>query len=70
MERNVTATGVFKAVAQDLTQRDAIGASQHGGRELDALEPGRDWLQEAYEECLDMAVYLKAEMLRRDTRCK
>jgi hypothetical protein len=56
---------VFEQVRLDLGAREAIGASQHGGRELDALEPGRDWLREAYEECLDMAVYLKAELARR-----
>jgi hypothetical protein len=56
---------VFDAVKADLVARETIGASQHGGRELDALEPGRDWLREAYEECLDMAVYLRAEIARR-----
>jgi hypothetical protein len=56
---------VFAEVIADLVERDGIGASQHGGRELDALEVGRDWLREAYEEALDLVVYLRAELDRR-----
>lgn len=56
---------VFEAVADDLEARNAIGWAQNR-KPLLANEPGRDWLREAYEEALDMAVYLKAELLRRE----
>ena len=57
---------VFDEVAADIRGREVIGAANHGGRALDAMEPGRDWLREAYEESLDMAVYLRAELSRRE----
>lgn len=55
---------VFDAVEDDLVLREMVGFEQHK-KPLLANDPGRDWLQEAYEEALDMAVYLKAEILRR-----
>lgn len=55
---------VFAAVARDLAHRDAIGWANHRKRML-ADDPERDWLQEAYEEALDMSAYLKAEILLR-----
>lgn len=55
---------VFHAVEDDLVLREMVGFEQHK-KPLLADDPGRDWLQEAYEEALDMAVYLKAEILRR-----
>ena len=54
---------VFKAVLDDIRARDALGWQQHGVM-LD-WRYNHDWLREAYEECLDMAVYLKAELMRR-----
>lgn len=55
---------VFEAVEDDLVLREMLGFEQHK-KPLMADDPGRDWLQEAYEEALDMSVYLKAEILRR-----
>ena len=57
---------VFSEVIADVLARRRVGLANHDGRELDPVEPGRDWLQEAYEECLDMAVYLRAEISRRE----
>ena len=65
-ERSLTPLNVFVQVQADIRGREVIGAANHGGRALDAMEPGRDWLREAYEECLDMAVYLRAELTRRE----
>ena len=66
VEVRVIPQTVFGQVWADLCGREAIGAANHGGRALDAMQPGRDWLREAYEECLDMAVYLRAELTRRE----
>ena len=54
---------VFAAVHADLRQRDQKGWKEHGVA-LDARFE-RDWIRESYEECLDMAVYLKAELMKR-----
>lgn len=54
---------VFEALHDDLEGRDAIGWALNR-KPLLANEPGRDWLQEAYEEALDQAVYLKAALMQ------
>lgn len=48
---------VWKSVIQDMWQRHQKGVETYGV----PLQPfnGRDALQDAYEECLDMAVYLR-----------
>lgn len=56
---------VFEAVKADLDGRDAIGWAQNR-RPLLANDGGRDWLQEAYEEALDMGVYLKGALMERE----
>jgi hypothetical protein len=55
---------VFLQVHDDLKKRDALGWKIHR-KPLDARDPGIDFLQEAYEEALDLVVYLKGELLRR-----
>ena len=55
---------VFLQVHADLKKRDALGWHLHG-KPLDARDT-RDWLREAYEELLDMTVYMKAELIRRE----
>lgn len=54
---------VFTAVYRDMAEREVVGWQNHGKPLL--ADDGRDWLQEAYEECLDMAVYLKARLMER-----
>jgi hypothetical protein len=53
------------AVREDLETRKQMGIKKYGV----ALQPsnGRDSLQDAYEEELDLCVYLKNEILRRQT---
>lgn len=48
---------VWDLVIEDMKARDAIGQQRYGTR----LQPfnGRDSLQDAYEEALDLAVYLR-----------
>lgn len=58
--------GVWDAVIDDMRGRDALGRSRYGTK----LQPGngRDALRDAYEEALDLAVYLKQALLERDAQ--
>ena len=51
-------------VLADMAKRDAEGLRKYGTR----LQPhnGRDQLQDAYEEALDLAVYLRTALYERD----
>jgi hypothetical protein len=55
---------VWDLVVRDMHGRDALGMRKYGR----PLQPhdGRDTLQDAYEEALDLAVYLRKAMLERD----
>ena len=66
MSLNNPSYDVFARVHADLRARDAIGWNQRGVM-LDARYRNElAWLKEAYEEALDMAVYLKAAIIRRE----
>lgn len=52
-------TGTESRVCEDITKRQALGLSKYGVSVEDNPLPLRDWLQHAYEETLDKAVYLK-----------
>ena len=54
-----TPTGIEAAVCADVAQRQAKGIAKYGTTVADNPLPLRDWLQHAYEETLDKAVYLK-----------
>lgn len=54
-----TPTGIEAAVCADIAQRQAKGIAKYGTTVADNPLPLRDWLQHAYEETLDKAVYLK-----------
>jgi hypothetical protein len=55
----VKPTGTEAKVCDDIAQRQSLGIQKYGvtveENQLSLLE----WLQHAYEECLDQAVYLK-----------
>jgi len=55
---------VVAQVMIDLTERMEIGIKTYG--EALRANNGRDALQDAYEEALDLACYLKQEMIERD----
>jgi hypothetical protein len=55
---------VWAIVVDDMHGRDALGMRKYG-RPLLPYD-GRDTLQDAYEEALDLAVYLRKAMLERD----
>jgi hypothetical protein len=52
------------AVMVDMAKRRRTGLDRYG-KPVDPDDPEEDWLQHAYEEALDQAVYLKAEIERR-----
>ena len=52
-------TGTEARVCDDLARRQALGIAKYGKTvEANPLKL-REWLQHAYEEALDLAVYLK-----------
>lgn len=53
------------AVIADIDERKAIGLERYGT----LLQPhnGRDALRDAYEEAIDLAMYLKQAIIERDT---
>lgn len=54
---------VVEAVCRDLRERAARGLQKYGvGLERDDLGL-KEWLQHAYEECLDQANYLKRALM-------
>ena len=59
------AFNVQACVRADLEDREAMGIRKYGT----PLQPGngRDALQDAYEEALDLACYLKQALLERRT---
>jgi hypothetical protein len=59
----VTGQTIFDLVHADLEERDRVGWDQHH-RPLLAHD-GRDSLREAYEEALDMVVYLRKALAER-----
>jgi hypothetical protein len=54
---------IWDLVIEDMRKRDEFGARKYG-RPLTAFN-GKDALQEAYEEALDLAVYLKQALIER-----
>lgn len=55
---------VWEMVLQDMEVRRIIGLYRYK-KPVVADDPKEDWLQHAYEEALDMTVYLRAEIERR-----
>lgn len=57
---------VWATVIRDMAGRDAVGLRKYG-RPLQAGD-GRDTLWDAYEEALDLAVYLRKAIIERDSQ--
>lgn len=57
---------VWDLVMADMRERDATGRARYGTR----LQPhnGRDAMVDAYQECLDLCVYLRQAIYERDGR--
>jgi len=52
-------SGTEAAVCLDIMRRQQLGIVKYGTTVADNPLPLRDWLQHAYEETLDQAVYLR-----------
>jgi hypothetical protein len=62
--RDEAATGVEARVCADIAARQRVGIAKYG---CTVEQSPDDMLRHAYEESLDLAVYLKAEIERRQT---
>ena len=60
---------IAKIVQEDIEARAQLGEKKYGGRlEVGSRNNMISPLQNAYEEVLDLALYLKQELLDRDGR--
>jgi hypothetical protein len=57
-------SGIEATVCKDIAARQKLGIAKYG---VTVAESKDDMLQHAYEEALDLAVYLRAEIARRKT---
>jgi hypothetical protein len=55
-------SGIEALVCEDIAKRQAFGIAKYGKTVADNPLSLEQWLQHAYEECLDQAVYLKRAM--------
>lgn len=53
---------IVEAVAVDLRQRSERGIQKYGAPVGEKALPLKSWMQHAYEEALDFAIYLKRAM--------
>lgn len=63
-----TPTGIEAAVCADIAKRQALGIAKYRTTVADNPLELRQWLQHAYEEVLDQAVYLKRAMAEMDAQ--
>ncbi len=61
-------SGTELSVCVDIAARQQIGLMRYGTSVADNPQELRDWLQEAYEETLDKAVYLKRAIAELDKK--
>ena len=62
MNKMNTPTGIEKLVCNDIAARQALGIKKYG---CTVAESPDDMLNHAYQEALDLCVYLKAEIEKR-----
>jgi hypothetical protein len=53
---------IYKEVITDLISREKIGRAKYGTTVDKANLSEKEWMQHAYEEALDFAIYLKRMM--------
>lgn len=63
---SLTATGTEADVCRDIAERQQRGIAKYNTTVRANPLALRQWLQHAYEECLDQAVYLKRSMEEMD----
>lgn len=59
-------SGTEGRVCQDIAARQQLGLKKYGTTAENNPLPLREWLQHAYEEALDQAVYLRRAMEEMD----
>lgn len=60
----MTATGIEALVCADIAARQAVGVRKYGGTLADNPAGRAERIRHAYEEALDLAVYLRWELDR------
>jgi hypothetical protein len=60
-------SGIEAMVCDDIAKRQQVGIAKYGTTVAENPLTHAEWLQHAYEECLDMAVYLKRAMAELQT---
>jgi hypothetical protein len=60
-------SGIEAAVCKDIADRQRIGIAKYGLTVAENPLPLRQWLQHAYEETLDKAIYLKRAIVEMDS---
>ena len=66
----MTPTGTEKRVCDDIAARQALGQEKYGTSVEENPLSLREWLQHAYEESLDQAIYLKRAIEEIDNTTK
>lgn len=56
---------IYKEVITDLISREKMGRMKYGTTVDKANLSEREWMQHAYEEALDFAIYLKRMMSKK-----
>jgi hypothetical protein len=56
---------IYKEVISDLISREKMGRAKYGTTVDKANLSEREWMQHAYEEALDFAIYLKRMMSKK-----
>ena len=56
---------IYKEVITDLISREKIGRAKYGTTVDKANLSEKEWMQHAYEEALDFAIYLKKMMSKK-----
>jgi hypothetical protein len=55
-------SGIEADVCADIAARQRVGINKYGRTVVDQPWQLKAWMQHAYEECLDQAIYLKRAM--------
>ncbi|WP_310637283.1 hypothetical protein [Delftia acidovorans] len=63
----MTPTGIEALVCDDIAQRQALGIAKYGTTVAENPLELRQWMQHAYEEALDQAIYLRRAIAELDT---
>jgi hypothetical protein len=66
MKNETQPTGIEAEVCRDIARRQQVGIAKYGTTVADNPLELRQWLQHAYEECLDQAVYLRRAIAEMD----